>query len=98
MVKAVDPVNNFIAASKSVLNYFNCTNDYFIKPLENAEWSIYENDDYVLLTYWENNKRKDAVVPRKNGKPMIYISDKYTMVIAIDCIKIAFILTNDNKK
>ena len=42
----------------------------------------------------EEGKKVDAVVVKKGGEPMIYKTKDYTMVVAIDCVKIGFIFRN----
>ena len=39
----------------------------------------------------------DAVIVKKNGIPMVYQKKEYTMVVAIDCVKIAFVFQNNQR-
>ena len=50
---------------------------------------------FTFLCYWtDEGKKIDAVVVKKSGTPMIYKTKDYTMVVAIDCVKIGFIFRN----
>ena len=79
------------------MKHFKCDDDFFIKPLESLKWAVKEEDDFSFLIYWTSeDKRNTAVIVKKNGSSMIYKADTYTMVIAIDCVKTAFIFSNEN--
>lgn len=88
-------VDKFIDAKNQLNNYFNCNEDFFIKPLVNNEWTIKNNDGMFFLTYSEGNNTKDCVIVKKNNEPIIFKTDEYTMVIGIECVKLGFILKNN---
>lgn len=91
----MEPVLDYEQARKRVATYFGCEEDFFLKPLLDLEWLVKEDGDFHFLTYWTvKGKKIDAVVVRKNGNPLIYRTPDYTMVVAIDCVKIAFIFQN----
>ena len=95
MAKEKGPVVEFEQARKRVNNHFGCDGDFFVKPLLDCEWAVKENEDFAFLSYWiEEGKKVDAVVVKKGGEPMIYKTKDYTMVVAIDCVKIGFIFRN----
>ncbi len=95
MAKDKTSVQEYILSRKNILNYFHCEGDFFIKPLMGLEWVIKEVDDFHFLSYWnEDDKKVDAVVVKKDGAPMIYKTKEYTMVVAIDCVKIGFVFQN----
>lgn len=90
-------IENFINAKKILNNAFNCNDDFFIKPLIDTKWLIKDDEGIFFLTYLDdNNKSKDCVIVKRNNQPMIYKKDNYTMVIVIECVKLAFILNNNN--
>lgn len=92
-------VKEYIEVKTNIQKYFGCPDDYFIKPLPNYEWSIYGDDGIFFLTYWDEQDRKiNAMIVKKDCNPLIYKAEDYTMVIALDCVKIAFILSNDKEK
>lgn len=95
MAKEKGPVADFEQARKRINRYFGCEGDFFVKPLLDMEWAVKEEEDFTFLSYWmEDGKKVDAVVVKKGGSPMIYATDTYTMVVAIDCVKIGFIFRN----
>lgn len=90
-----EPVLDFEQSRKRVVDYFGCDSDFFIKPLLDLEWTVKEADDFYFLSYWSaEGKKIDAVVVKKGGQPMIYKTKDYTMVVAIDCVKIGFVFRN----
>lgn len=94
MVKK-EPVLDFVQSRKRVSDLFGCDNDFFLKPLLDLEWTIKEDEDFSFLSYWTpEGKKIDAVVVKKGGQPMVYKTRDYTMVVAIDCVKIGFIFRN----
>ena len=99
MAKEKGPVMDFVQARKRVDQYFGCEGDFFIKPLLALEWAIREDEDFAFLCYWtEEGKKVEAVVVKKGGAPMIYRTKEYTMVVAIDCVKIGFIFRNEKNQ
>lgn len=91
-------VDDFMNAKKSLLWHFNCQDDYYIKALPDVRWRVKEEDDIFFLSFLDDKKNAShAVIVKKDGKPLIYAAEDYTMVIAIDCVKIAFIFKNTNK-
>lgn len=95
MAKDKMSVQEYIHARKNILDYFQCEGDFFVQPLLDLEWVIKEVDEFYFLSYWnEKDKKMDAVVVKQNGEPMIYKTKEYTMVVAIDCVKIGFIFKN----
>lgn len=99
MAKEKGPVMDFVQTRKRMNQYFGCEGDFFIKPLLTLEWAIRQDEDFSFLCYWtEEGKRVDAVVVKKGGAPMIYKTKDYTMVVAIDCVKIGFIFRNEKNR
>lgn len=98
MTKDKDTVQQFIQMQKEVLDFFQCQGEFFIKPLLNYYWTIHNTEDFYFLSYWmEKNKRITAVIVKRNSLPMIYKKKDYTMVVAIDCVKIAFVFRNNQR-
>jgi len=95
MAKEKGPVVEFEQARKRISSYFGCDGDFFVKPLLDLEWAVKEDEDFAFLSYWTTEGKKvDAVIVKKGGDPMIYKTKEYTMVVAIDCVKIGFIFRN----
>lgn len=98
MAKEKGPVVEFEQARKRIFQHFGVDGDFFVKPLLGFEWAVKEDEDFAFLSYWTNEGKKvDAVIVKKGGDPMIYKTKEYTMVVAIDCVKIGFIFRNGNK-
>lgn len=94
-----DFVKDYISVQDELFKYFKCDDNFFIKPLTASKWSVKNDGDFYFLYYWPTDeKRMDAVIVKKNGEPMIFKTEKYTMVIGIDCVKIGFIFHNGNKR
>ena len=99
MTKNTDFITNFINSQKDLMKYFGCDGDFYIRPLINNNWSIKNQDNFSILSYWESDNRKiDAVIVRKSGKPMIYKKSDFTMIIGIDCVKLAFVFKTQLEK
>ncbi len=98
MTKDGDAVQQFIQTQKQVLDFFQCEGDFFIKPLMEYEWTVCSTEDFYFLSYWTKpNKKINAVIVKRNGVPMVYQKREYTMVVAIDCVKIAFVFRNNRR-
>jgi hypothetical protein len=92
-------VPDFIQAKKDLMQYFGCTDDFYVKPVTNATWYIRELEGMYFVGYGkEDEKPSEAVVVRRDGEPYIIEKGDYTMVVCIECIKIALIFKNENKK
>jgi len=79
-----------------LLRSFDCGRDYFIKNIEEYNWRVKNADGMFILTYWKEGERlNECIIVKKNNKPVIIRKDEYTMIIAVECIKIALILRND---
>lgn len=90
-------IDNFISAKKDLNAEFNCKEDFFINPLIENKWTIKDNDGIFFLTYWDNKEKlKECVIVKKDNSPLIFKNEDYTMIIGIECIKLAFILKNSN--
>ena len=88
-------IQDFFEAKEELLRSFGCTEDYHIESRLGQNWEITEDDGVFFLSYWENIASKTtAVIVKKNDAPLLFETSGYTMIIAIDCIKIAFIFNN----
>lgn len=94
-----DHVKDFISAENELFKHFKCDESFFVKAMPASKWVIKNEGDFHFLYYWPTeDKRMEAVIVKKDGEPMIYKTDKYTMIIGIDCVKIGFIFHNGNKR
>lgn len=95
MAKGKEPIQDYIQTCKRVNDYFRCDGDFFLNPLLDLEWTIREDEDFSFLCYWtKEGKKVEAVVVKKGGEPIINATKEYTLVVAIDCVKIGFVFRN----
>ena len=88
-------VHDFILSKLDFFRHFKCSDDYFVQIKLGYNWEIIEEDGIYFLSYWENiNNKTSAVVVTKNNAAQIFAAEDYTMVIAIDCVRIAFVFNN----
>lgn len=94
-------VADYVKTKKLLMDSFECSDDYFIKNVEHCKWTISNDDNWCIVSYWEKKGDKEAktdlVVVRKNGELQIFRNKKYTMVICIQCVKVAFIFDNSKR-
>jgi hypothetical protein len=76
---------------------FGCPGDFFIRPLLGCAWEINGHEDIKILSYVHNNATHEAVIVRLNGEAMVYRARGYVCVVAIDCVKIAFIFEENRE-
>ena len=95
-----DVIKRYVDTRKELLQYFHCEEEYYIKPMTDYFWNIKADGDFHFLRYWKAGQEKpqDVVVVRRGGEPLLYRTDRYTMVIGIDCIKTGFLFHNGNKR
>ena len=84
-------INAFVRAQRQLMNAFGCGGEYFIKPLVDSPWQITGEKDMPILSYERNETMHNAVIVWQDGNPSVYRAKGYVMVVAIDCVKIAFI-------
>lgn len=91
-------LSEFSVTKSRIFAAFGCPSEYFVKFVENAHWKINSDNSMTFLTYSEPNSRPaNCVVITREGKPMIYTYQDYTMVIAIECVKTALIFKTSKK-
>ena len=81
-----------------IFEEFGCPPDYSVKYAENAMWRTTQDGAMTFLSYGESNERlANCVVVNREGKPMIYTKDGYTLIVVIECVKTAIIFRNEKK-
>lgn len=91
-------VSSYINSRNEILNRFQCYSDYFIKPIEGYKWTVIESDGIFFLKYWlEGGKVNKCVITKKGSMPYVVRSEDYTMIVCIECVKIAIIAANANE-
>jgi hypothetical protein len=86
-------IKDFVQAQKNLIQYFECPEDFPAKVFSET-WYIYQDDDAFFLNYFKDNKKFIYMIVNKNNQPMIYKKQFHTMIVVIDCIKIAYIFEN----
>ena len=91
-------VPEFITARNNLFRFFSCPEQFPVRTTTNAEWALREDGGICFLTIFEGEDREDFVVSQKGDKPLVFPAGDYTMAVAIDCVKTAFILKNGNMR
>ena len=92
-------ISAYADSKKKLLKLFGCDADLPIRLLIDVEWHVEEHDDVSFLHYEPQGggEKLVSVIVNKNGSPWISEMNELSMVVAIDCIKFAFILKNKLK-
>ncbi len=89
-------IDDYIKSKTNLLKYFNVDQDFHVKVLTDHSWQVKEDDGIFFLTTWNaQNQRQDAVIVKHNNQPLIFRKKVNTLIVAIDCVKIAYILSNE---
>ena len=89
-------ISAYTGAKKKLLKLFGCEADLPVRVLIDIEWHVEEHDGVSFLHYQPqpDSEKLISVIVNKNGEPWIAKMNELSMVVAIDCIKFAFILKN----
>jgi len=90
-------VKDFISAKDKLFRHFNCPEKYPVHVAIDTEWTIRDEGGIHFLTILKEKQQDAFVIVNREGDPLIFQTNDYTMAIAIDCIKTAFVLRNSNK-
>jgi len=89
-------LEKYTDSRNEILDTFGCEKEYFIKNIETYNWRVKDVDGMFFLTYWkQGGKLNECIIVKKNNAPIIIRKEEYTMIIVIECIKIALILKNN---
>ncbi len=94
-------INDLVIYKKTqndIFKNFNVEPKYFLSVLDECSWEIIMQDDINLIKYDNGTEQKTNLIVQKSEKPFIVEKGGYTMVVAIDCVKVAFVFKNDLKK
>ena len=88
-------IDGYLTAKKNLLSHFNCRQDYPIKDATGYYWEITGDGEVSILSYHESpDKKYQAVIVRGESGPLVYVARDYTLAVAIDCVRTAFLLRN----
>ncbi|MCL2873988.1 MAG: hypothetical protein FWE29_03555 [Defluviitaleaceae bacterium] len=91
-------VENFVKAASSVKQYFDANIKYVLKPMLDVYWRTWSMDDVQFLTYWSDDVQKtDVLIVKEDSKQLMFEKEDYTMIVGIECIKVALIFKNSNR-
>ncbi len=90
-------IQKYIETSEEIAKKFEVNEDYFIKPILDCKWSVREVEGLMFFKYIKDGKEFEQVVVRQSGENLIKEENDYTLIVAIDCVKISFIVRNNMK-
>ena len=92
-------IRAYTDSKKKLLKLFGCDADLPIRVLVDAAWHVEQYDDVSFLHYEPQGggEKLVSVIVNKDGEPWITLMNELTMIVAIDCIKFAFILKNKHR-
>lgn len=93
----INVLQSFVNAKNTLLTYFNCGEDFPVRVYDDVKWELQEIDGMYFLTCHHPEGKLDYAVVRKEKRPLFLAKNGYTMVVAIDCIKFAFIFNNKHR-
>ena len=89
-------LKKYVEGKDKLLKAFDCENEYFIKNIVDHNWRVKDAENMFFLTYWKDGgKLNECVIVKKNNEPIIVRKKDYTMIVVIECVKVALILKND---
>lgn len=91
-------VSNYINSRNAILKSFQCEQDFYVKPIEGCKWAVRENDGAFFLNYWHDGKGvRECFIVKKDGLPYVIREKDYTMIVCIECVKVAIIAANSDE-
>ncbi|MCL2852095.1 MAG: hypothetical protein FWE20_03540 [Defluviitaleaceae bacterium] len=89
-------ISAYTGAKKNLLKLFRCEADLPIRVLTDITWHVEDHDGVSFLHYQPQDDAEGlvSVIVNRNGEPWITEMNELTLVVAIDCIKFAFIFKN----
>lgn len=91
-------VEAYFANKQKLMEYFDIDADYYVYNAINYKWCVKQYKEAMFLTINKNgSKKEDYVIVKRNNLPLIYEKNDFSLFVAIDCIKVAFIVKNTNQ-
>ncbi len=91
-------IYNLEETNRKIYEGFGISEKYYLKTLLESEWAVKKIEGRNFLSYRSEGKEKICVVVNENGNPIIVRKKDFTVVIAINCMKIGFIFKNSLEK
>lgn len=92
-----ETINLIVKNQNKLFDEFGVSNNYQLKILNETTFSVINENDMHLVKYDENGSTTTNLILTKKDEPLIFEKDGYTMIIAIDCVKVALVFSNDNR-
>jgi len=93
-------LSTYINAKNKLLKLFGCEGDLPVRVLTDVTWRIAESDGMSFLHYRHEGSDEElvSVIINKDGEPWITMQEDTSLIVAIDCVRFAFILDNKLRK
>ncbi len=93
-----DVVKKFKRSKSELFKNFDVDNEYFVNVMNGYYWNTNQVEDMFFLKYWKKDSViNESIIVKKDGEPIISSKKNYTMIVGIDCVKVAFIFDNKLK-
>ncbi len=90
-------IDTFLEIKEKIHLAFELEEEYFLKPILDYKWDVREVDGMMFFKYIVDDKVFEQVVVRQKGENLFRVQGEYTLIVAIDCVKISFLVKNDNR-
>lgn len=90
-------IENITSNQKKLFEEFDVPNNYYLKILTGTSWTVLSENDMNLVKYTLGEDTITNLILNTKDRPMIYNKNGYTMIIAIDCVKVALVFENSFK-
>ncbi len=89
-----DKIYEFCNLKNKIYEGLKIDTDLYPVIKTDVNWRIENMEEISILEITSNNKTDKFVITKDKNTPIIKNVEDYTIVVAIDCIKVAFILNN----
>lgn len=97
-------LDKYTSIREEIFHLFDLKPTLILKDMSKYKWSLIdiEGEDIKLLALWDEDEiefslKNKFVVVKNKDRPIIRKKNGYTLIVCIDCIKIALILNDENK-
>ncbi len=91
----IKKIEQFSKLNSDMHKELNLDKDIYISPKIESKWKIDSLSGLSMVEFENNNKFDKCVIVNNEKEPVIIKKDIYTVVLAIDCVKVAFIFNNE---
>jgi len=89
-------LSTYVGAKDKLLKLFGCESDLPVRVLTDVTWRIVESEGVSFLHYKHESSSEEhvSVIINREGEPWIVKRSEISLVVGIDCVRFAFILSN----